>query len=127
VNDDDWTAQLNAEQYKVLRGHGTEDPFSGTLLDNDETGDYACAGCGLIVFKSGAKFEFGSGWLSFDAPAALEAIRLVEDLSESLHRVEVQCSSCGGHLGHVFNDAPSQPTGMRFSVNSIALDFEPKN
>lgn len=99
-------------------------PFTGKLLHNEKTGKYTCAACGAVLFDSDTKFDSGSGWPSFYDVANTKAVKLVEDLSEGEHRVEVQCAKCGGHLGHVFNDAPDQPTGMRFCINSCALDFK---
>lgn len=119
--DDMWKDKLTPEQYHVLREKGTEAPFTGALLHNDETGDYVCAACGNVVFQSGTKFDSGSGWPSFYDVANTKAVTLVEDTSHGMHRLEVQC---GGHLGHVFHDAPNQPTGMRFCINSAALNFK---
>lgn len=126
LSDDEWKKKLTPEQYQVLREQGTEAPFTGKLVNNHESGDYKCAACGQIVFKSGTKFDSGSGWPSFYDPANTEAVRLVEDNSHGMHRVEVRCANCDSHLGHVFNDAYDQPTGMRFCINSAALDFEKK-
>lgn len=125
--DDEWKRQLTPEQYEVLRNKATEAPGTGKLLHNDETGEYVCAGCGSLIFKSQTKFDAHCGWPSFYDPADTEAVRLVEDTSHGMRRVEVQCANCGGHLGHVFNDAPDQPTGMRFCINSAALDFNKKS
>jgi len=124
--DDEWKRQLTPDQYNVLRNKDTEAPGTGKLLHNKDDGDYVCVACGNVVFKSDTKFDSGSGWPSFYDPANTEAVRLVEDTSHGIHRVEVQCAHCGGHLGHVFDDAPDQPTGMRFCVNSAALDFKEK-
>jgi peptide-methionine (R)-S-oxide reductase len=126
LSDDEWKAKLTEEQYRVLRQKGTEAPFTGELLHENKAGDFVCAACNTVVFKSDTKFDSGSGWPSFYDPANTEAVRLVEDMSEGMHRVEVTCANCGGHLGHVFNDAPDQPTGMRFCINSCSLDFKPK-
>lgn len=123
---DEWKQKLTPEQYHILREKGTEAPFTGALLHNTETGDYTCAACGNVVFSSGTKFDSGSGWPSFYDPANTKAVKLLEDSSHGMHRVEVQCANCGGHLGHVFNDAPDQPTGMRFCINSAALEFKKK-
>lgn len=122
---DQWKKKLTPEQYKVLREKGTEAPFTGKLLHNKDTGKYVCAACGALLFDSETKFDSGSGWPSFYDVANTDAVRLTEDVSQGMHRVEVQCAQCGGHLGHVFNDAPEQPTGMRFCINSCSLDFKP--
>lgn len=124
MTDTEWKKKLSPEQYAVLRQKATETPGTGKLLHNDQTGDYTCAGCGQVVFNSDTKFEAHCGWPSFNNVAGEKAVKLVEDLSHGLRRVEVQCAKCGGHLGHVFNDAPDQPTGMRFCINSAALDFK---
>lgn len=124
---DEWKDKLTPEQYRILREKGTEAPFSGKLLHNDKSGDYVCAACGNVVFKSDTKFDSGSGWPSFYDVANTKAVKLQEDASLGMHRVEVMCAKCGSHLGHVFNDAPEQPTGMRFCINSAALDFEAKD
>lgn len=124
--DDEWKRKLTPEQYRVLREKGTEAPFTGKLLHNDKTGDYVCAACGNVVFKSGTKFDSGSGWPSFYDVASTDAVKLAEDTSHGTRRVEVMCARCGSHLGHVFNDAPEQPTGMRFCINSASLDFKEK-
>lgn len=123
LSDSEWKKKLSPEQYAVMREKSTEAPFTGELLQNDETGNYACAACGNELFHSDTKFDSGSGWPSFYDVATKGAVRLVEDISHGMHRVEVQCANCGGHLGHVFNDAPDQPTGMRFCINSCSLDF----
>lgn len=126
ATDDEWKTRLTPEQYRILREKGTEAPFTGKLLHENGTGDFVCAACGAAVFKSDTKFDSGSGWPSFYDPANTKAVRLVEDPGHGLHRVEVTCANCGSHLGHVFNDAPDQPTGMRFCINSAALDFKSK-
>lgn len=126
-SDDDFKNKLTPEQYRVLREAGTEAPFSGKLLHNNDTGDYKCAACGNVVFQSGTKFDSGSGWPSFYDAANTKAVKLIEDNSHGMHRMEVRCAKCGSHLGHVFNDAPDQPTGMRFCINSAALEFKKKN
>jgi peptide-methionine (R)-S-oxide reductase len=125
-DDDKWKDKLTPEQYRVLREKGTEAPFSGKLLHNNKTGDYLCGACGQIVFKSDTKFDSGSGWPSFYDVASTKSIKLVDDNSLGMQRVEVICANCGSHLGHVFNDAPDQPTGQRFCINSAALDFKEK-
>jgi peptide-methionine (R)-S-oxide reductase len=127
LSEDEWKKKLTPEQYEILREKGTEAPFSGKLLHEKGTGDYVCAAGGKVVFKSGTKFDSGSGWPSFYDPAATDAVRLIEDTSHGMHRVEVTCANCGSHLGHVFNDAPDQPTGMRFCINSASLGFKKKD
>lgn len=126
LSDADWKQKLTPEQYRVLREKDTETPFTGTLLHNKESGEYRCAACGNVVFKSEHKFDSGSGWPSFYNVANNKAVRLQEDDSHGMQRVEVVCANCGSHLGHVFHDAPDQPTGMRFCINSAALDFRKK-
>lgn len=126
LTDDEWKKKLTPEQYHILREQGTEAPFTGKLLHQKGSGDFICAACGNVVFKSDTKFDSGSGWPSFYDPANTEAVVLKEDVSHGMHRVEVTCANCGSHLGHVFNDAPDQPTGMRFCINSAALDFKEK-
>lgn len=126
TSDAQWKKKLTPERYRVLREKDTEPPFSGKLLHEHNAGDFVCAACGVVVFKSDTKFDSGSGWPSFYDPANTDAVRLVEDRSGGLRRVEVTCANCGSHLGHVFNDAPDQPTGMRFCINSMALDFKKK-
>ncbi len=126
VDEDDLKQKLGAERYNILRKKGTEAPFTGTLLQNHDNGDYTCAVCGNVVFKSDTKFDSGSGWPSFYDPANTEAVKLVPDMSGGMSRMEVQCAVCGSHLGHVFDDAPDQPTGMRFCINSASLDFAKK-
>lgn len=117
--------KLTPEQKRVLFQKGTEAPFTSKFLHNKENGMYVCANCGSQLFHSETKFDSGSGWPSFYDVASTGAVKLVEDRSHGMHRVEVLCANCGGHLGHVFNDAPEQPTGMRFCINSCVLDFKP--
>lgn len=126
LSEDELKKRLSPEQYHVLREKGTEAPFTGALLHNEESGDYTCAACGNVVFSSGTKFDSGSGWPSFYDPANTKAVRLEEDRSDGMQRTEVMCANCGSHLGHMFHDAPEQPTGMRFCINSAALSFKKK-
>ncbi|CAN5641907.1 peptide-methionine (R)-S-oxide reductase MsrB [soil metagenome] len=125
ISEEQWLKKLGEDRYRILRQKGTEAPFSGELLYNAETGKYACAACGNPLFASEQKFDSGSGWPSFYDILNTDAVRLQEDTSEGMRRVEVLCAKCGGHMGHVFNDAPQTPTGMRFCVNSLSLDFKP--
>ena len=122
-SDADWRRELPPEKYHVLREAGTEAPFTGALLHNHETGIYTCGACGNPLFRSDEKFESGSGWPSFFDSIDKSAVQLVDDDSHGMHRVEVRCARCGSHLGHVFNDGP-KPTGQRYCMNSLALDFE---
>lgn len=129
MNDDsntDWKKKLTPEQYRVLREKGTEPPFSGQYVNNHDTGMYHCAACGTALFSSDTKFESHSGWPSFYEAVDKGNIELVEDTSYGMKRTEVICKNCGGHLGHLFPDAPQTPTGMRYCINSAALDFKKK-
>ena len=125
--DEELKKKLTPEQYHILREKGTEMPFTGKYLNHKGSGMYTCAVCGAELFSSDTKFESGSGWPSFYDVAKSDAVKLTEDNSGSMHRVEVSCANCGSHLGHVFNDAPDQLTGQRFCINSACLGFEPKD
>lgn len=124
MSDAEWRERLTAEQYHVLRQGGTERPFTGELVDVKETGEFRCAGCGEPLFDSEHKYDSGSGWPSFTAPASGEAVEEIEDRSHLMVRTEVRCARCGGHLGHVFDDGPG-PDGMRYCINSASLAFAP--
>ncbi|GGH23058.1 peptide-methionine (R)-S-oxide reductase [Alsobacter metallidurans] len=121
--DEEWRRILSPEQYAVLRGHGTERPGSCALLTEKRRGTFSCAGCGTPLFKNDTKFESGTGWPSFNTPLP-GAVETTEDRSYGMLRTEVHCSQCGGHLGHVFPDGPP-PSGLRYCMNGVALDFQP--
>ena len=123
--ENEWKEALTKDQFIVLRQKGTEAPFTGEYYDNKENGIYFCAACGQELFSSDSKFDSGTGWPSFTEPNQQENVVLKEDNSHGMKRTEVLCSSCGGHLGHVFDDGPA-PTGERFCMNSISLDFKKK-
>jgi peptide-methionine (R)-S-oxide reductase len=121
--DEQWRAELAPATYEVLRRGATERPFTGAYVHNKDDGTYRCAGCGAELFASDTKFESGTGWPSFTEPANAANVELLRDVSHGMVRTEVRCASCGGHLGHVFDDGPG-PTGQRWCMNSCALDFD---
>jgi peptide-methionine (R)-S-oxide reductase len=123
-SEQEWREQLSPEAYEVLRNKATERPFTGTYVHAHEDGMYRCAGCGAELFDSGTKFESGTGWPSFTEPANTKNIELKDDSSHGMHRVEVVCANCGGHLGHVFDDGPRDKGGKRYCINSCALDLD---
>jgi peptide-methionine (R)-S-oxide reductase len=123
--EDEWKRTLTPEQYRVLRKKSTERPFTGEYESATAVGIYRCAACGQELFFSDAKFDSGCGWPSFFAPVQADSVEESEDTSHGMRRVEVTCSRCGSHLGHVFTDGP-RPTGLRYCINSVSLKLEPK-
>ena len=122
----EWREKLTPEQYHVLREAGTERAFTGAYDKNKAAGEYKCAGCGAPLFDSEAKYDSGSGWPSFTAPVAADAVEEDRDVTHGMVRTEVKCAACEGHLGHVFPDGPG-PGGLRYCMNSASLDFTPKD
>jgi len=125
-SDEEWREILSPEVFRVTRRQGTEAPFSGELCGLYEPGLYLCVCCGAELFRSEAKYDSGSGWPSFFEPASDDAVELVEDRTHGMVRTEVRCARCGAHLGHVFSDGP-EPTGLRYCINSVALEHEPED
>lgn len=128
LNEEEWKKKLTPEQYKILRQKGTETPFSGELLNEKRDGVFKCAACGAVLFKSDSKYDSTipglAGWPSFSDIVASDAVELADDDSLGMHRTEVVCKNCGGHLGHLFDD-DSSPTGKHYCINSVCLDFNP--
>jgi peptide-methionine (R)-S-oxide reductase len=122
-SDSEWREQLTPEQYDVLRRKGTERAFTGQYWHEKRDGTYRCAGCGAELFSSDTKFDSGTGWPSFTEPADRANVELLDDFSYGMHRIEVNCATCGGHLGHVFPDGPGQ-TGERYCINSCSLELD---
>ncbi|HET9392576.1 MAG TPA: peptide-methionine (R)-S-oxide reductase MsrB [Candidatus Rubrimentiphilum sp.] len=123
--EEEWRAELGPERYHILREAGTERPFTGKLLNVDEEGLYTCGACGAPLFASDSKFESHCGWPSFTSPEQQQNVRLLDDDTLGMHRVEVRCKRCDSHLGHVFDDGPG-PEGTRYCINSLSLGFKPK-
>ncbi|CAB4923008.1 unannotated protein [freshwater metagenome] len=121
-DDEVWRAELGADSYAVLRCSATEPPFTGAFWDSKGDGVYRCRGCSAALFDSTTKFDSGTGWPSFTDPVVADAVRVTEDLTHGMRRLEVVCAACDGHLGHVFPDGPG-PGGLRYCINSASLDF----
>lgn len=123
--DEQWRAELSAEEYAVLRRAGTERPWVGEYTDTKTVGTYSCRACGEELFTSEAKFDSHCGWPSFYEPKEGDKVELIEDRTLGMTRVEVRCASCGSHLGHVFDDSPQTPTGDRYCINSVSIRLAP--
>jgi peptide-methionine (R)-S-oxide reductase len=126
-SNDEWKQELDPESFAVLRQSATERAWTGELLDEKRAGLYTCKGCGNELFKSGTKFDSGCGWPSFYESVRPDAVELIEDTTLGMVRTEVRCAKCGGHLGHVFPDGFGTPTGDRYCMNSLALNFSPED
>lgn len=125
LSEEEWAKRLTPEEYRVLRRHGTETPWEGCFLGTKDAGTYVCAACGNPLFRSGEKFESGTGWPSFTRPIAEDALTEIEDRSYGMIRTEVRCARCEGHLGHVFPDGPP-PTRLRYCINSVSMKHVPE-
>ncbi|MHA1591037.1 MAG: peptide-methionine (R)-S-oxide reductase MsrB [Candidatus Heimdallarchaeaceae archaeon] len=121
--EEEWKKELTSEQFSVLRLKGTEKPFTGKYWNHEKEGIYKCAGCGIVLFDSDKKFDAGCGWPSFSSTIKDLNVEEKLDTSHGMDRTEVLCKNCGGHLGHLFDDGP-QPTGLRYCINSVSIDFE---
>lgn len=126
LSDDEWRERLDSDAFDVLRCGGTERAFTGKYWDHHADGLYRCVACGTALFDSATKYDSGSGWPSFHSPVSEEHVDTEEDRTLGMRRTEVLCARCGGHLGHVFPDGP-KPTGLRYCINSAALDFDPES